>query len=115
MTWTTGVPYPGEFGRSQQMNDIYAYISAGSYTDDQKDMLAAALLSDMEDEVNSALPEGARWVPETAEIITPIGRDAPHVRLVELPDEADMRDLFAEAWQRVEARYAEIERVTLGG
>lgn len=105
MSWTT-TTYGPDYSYDAQANGIYAYTDGGDYDDLQRDAMAEALMASLKDEVDARLPEGVTWHPATGEFVHPID--------TEMPDADEMRELFAEAWAAVEARYGEIERRMLG-
>lgn len=89
-----------------RMNEILGYINSGEYTADQQDALSAALYDALRDEVDDLLPGGVTWQPATSSLLHPVG--------VEVPDEDEIREIFAAAWAAVEGRYEQIEAEVLG-
>jgi hypothetical protein len=100
----------GSLSKASHVDGILAYINGADYPEDVQDRMADALMAATEDEVNNRLPAGVTWYPNTSEIIGPIGA------LVHVDDDMDgwLRDVMAEAWQAVVARFDTIEATVPG-
>ncbi|MEV0732355.1 hypothetical protein [Polymorphospora sp. NPDC050346] len=104
---TTSTSYGGKYGDATQRDGILEYVAGDStLTGHERNVLADRLFTVLRAELDALLPEGVTWQPDTAEFVHPV--DAT------LPAGDEMDDLFAQAWQAVEARYEVVEREMFG-
>lgn len=107
MTITTGTNLGAAYSFEAQADGIMTYVGTDdTLTDHEREVLFEALFAAYRDEVDARLPEGVTWQPRTSEFVRPVD--------VDLPARDELDELFAEAWQAVEARYEQIERQLLG-
>ncbi|MGA3524152.1 hypothetical protein [Melissospora conviva] len=107
MTTTTTTRIGAQYGRDSQRDSILAYLNGDdTLTDHDRDLMADALLRELETEVDERLPVDVYWTPAASELVHPVG--------ARLPDAWELAELWAEAWRAVEGRHAELERDTLG-
>jgi hypothetical protein len=103
----------GTLSGASHTDGILAYLSGADYPAADLDRMADALLTNLNDEADNRLPVGCRWYPSLSTVVGPVGALNDH-QDADGDLDAWLQTVFAEAWQAVEARFAEIEAAALG-
>ncbi|GGM82805.1 hypothetical protein GCM10012275_61630 [Longimycelium tulufanense] len=118
MTITTTWVRDPSLGEDEVRNDWYAYINNGLYTQDQQEKLVRALLAEQQRELEDLLPDGFAWLPSTSEIIGPVDAELDLDAALEAARSGQrddvIRDVLEVVFNKVAARFEEIEREVLG-